>query len=374
MESVEQVARDIDQGMERFQNGRAVVLVNDGVQPGTGMLVFAAEYATVELLAFTVRHSSGFVCVALPTERADDLQLPAQPHDDGPSDALSASFAVTVDAVQGTTTGISAADRARTIRTLADPASGTKDFTRPGHVVPLRARPAGMQERVGLAEAAIELAQLAGLQLAAGLAEIVSADDPIEMAGGDELRAFAERHGLSLLTISDVYGRFLRRWHRVERGHPATMTISGAAFSAVDYRQPSTGASHLAFLRGELRDGATVSVHPECLPGMILRESDCDCAELFAAALGAAAAEPSGAVLYLRIGGRRCPRSNRRGAAPDTSDRSRLQSWLAAGILRDQNLHEVHLRDGSASDVAALAEFGIAVVPGPAPRPLIGTG
>jgi 3,4-dihydroxy 2-butanone 4-phosphate synthase/GTP cyclohydrolase II len=179
-----------------------VVVLDDENRENEGDLVFAAEMATTALVAFTVRHTSGYLCVALPEDRCDKLHLiPMYPTS---GDPFGTAFAVTVDAAEGVSTGISARDRAHTIRLLADPDATHRHFTRPGHMVPLRARPGGVLRRPGHTEAAVDLARLAGMQPVGALCGIVSARDGRAMAHGQELRKFASEHSLTLISVGDL--------------------------------------------------------------------------------------------------------------------------------------------------------------------------
>ncbi|MGH3609897.1 MAG: 3,4-dihydroxy-2-butanone-4-phosphate synthase, partial [Pseudonocardiaceae bacterium] len=191
----------IDRAIAEVAAGRPVIVVDDEERENEGDLIFAAARATPELLAFTVRYTSGYVCVALTGEDCDRLDLPPMFHTN--QDKRGTAYTVTVDAREGVTTGISAADRAHTIRLLADPDSKSVDFARPGHVVPLRAKEGGVLRRPGHTEASVDLARLAGLPPAGVLCEIVSAKDDGEMARRDELEVFAAEHDLALITIAD---------------------------------------------------------------------------------------------------------------------------------------------------------------------------
>ena len=193
----------IEFALTEVSAGRPVVLMDDSTPDREGDLMFAAEKATPELMAFVVRHTSGFVCVALPEERADNLGMPPMWH--SRPGAGAPAYAVTVDSAEHVSTGISAADRARTIRMVADPATQPEDFHRPGHVVPLRAQGGGLQDSLGRAEAACELSRLAGLRPASALARIVSLADPTRMAAGeDELRDFGNQHGLAVVSVCEL--------------------------------------------------------------------------------------------------------------------------------------------------------------------------
>ena len=192
----------IEQAIADIRAGRPVVVVDDENRENEGDLIFAAEKATPELLAFMIRYTSGYICVGMEGELCDRLHLPAMVlHSEDPRHT---AYTITVDAAQHTTTGISATDRSRTIKTLADPTSGPASLNRPGHVLPLRAVPGGVLKRAGHTEASVDLARLAGCTPAGALCEIVSENDPTTMAHAEELRDWSHKHGLSMISIKDL--------------------------------------------------------------------------------------------------------------------------------------------------------------------------
>ncbi|WP_198545279.1 MULTISPECIES: bifunctional 3,4-dihydroxy-2-butanone-4-phosphate synthase/GTP cyclohydrolase II [Amycolatopsis] len=280
--------------------GRAVVVVDDEDRENEGDLIFAAEKATPELLAFMVRYTSGYICVPLTESEADRLDLPPMFHTN--QDARGTAYSVTVDAAEGISTGISAVDRAHTIRLLADPAATAKDFRRPGHVVPLRAKEGGVLRRPGHTEAAIDLARLAGLHPAGVLCEIVSQKDEGDMARRDELEVFAADHDLKMISIADLIAYRRRTEKQVERVAEARIPLSAGEFRAVGYDSLLDGIEHVAFVYGEVGDGEDilVRVHSECLTGDVFGSLRCDCGPQLDAALQKVADEGRGVVLYIR--------------------------------------------------------------------------
>jgi 3,4-dihydroxy 2-butanone 4-phosphate synthase/GTP cyclohydrolase II len=280
--------------------GRPVVVVDDEDRENEGDLIFAAAKATPELLAFMVRHTSGYICVSLPEADCDRLDLPPMCRVN--QDKRGTAYTVTVDARYGISTGISAADRARTIRLLADPDTVAADFTRPGHVVPLRAKEGGVLRRPGHTEAAVDLARLAGLPPAGVLCEIVSAIRPGDMARRDELEGFAAEHDLTLITIADLIAYRRRFEKQVERVAEARIPTPHGQFRAVGYDSLLDGVEHIALVAGDLGDGTDVlvRVHSECLTGDVLRSLRCDCGPQLDAALAAIVGEGRGVVLYMR--------------------------------------------------------------------------
>ncbi len=290
----------IERAVADIAAGKAVVVVDDEDRENEGDLIFAAEKATPELLAFMVRYTSGYVCVPLIGEVCDRLGLP--PMYSTNQDKHGTAYTVTVDAREGIGTGISAADRAATIRLLADPASGAHSFSRPGHVVPLRAKEGGVLRRPGHTEAAVDLAQLAGLQPAGVICEVVSQREPGEMARTDELREFADEHGLALISIADLISWRRRNEQQVDRIAEARIPTVYGDFLAVGFQSLYDGAEHVALVRGDIGDGEDmlIRVHSECLTGDVFGSLRCDCGTQLDAAMAAVAAENRGVVLYMR--------------------------------------------------------------------------
>lgn len=290
----------INRAIAEVAAGRPVIVVDDEDRENEGDLIFAAARATPELLAFTVRYTSGYICVALTGADCDRLDLPPMFHTN--QDKRGTAYTVTVDAREGVTTGISAADRARTIRLLADPDAKSVDFTRPGHVLPLRAKEGGVLRRPGHTEAGVDLARLAGLPPAGALCEIVSAKDPGEMARRDELEVFAAEHGLTLITIADLITYRRRFEKQVVRVAEARIPTVHGEFTAIGFDSLLDGVEHIALITGDLGDGTDVlvRVHSECLTGDVFGSLRCDCGPQLDAALAAVAAEGRGVVLYVR--------------------------------------------------------------------------
>ncbi|MDQ4020402.1 MAG: bifunctional 3,4-dihydroxy-2-butanone-4-phosphate synthase/GTP cyclohydrolase II [Actinomycetota bacterium] len=290
----------IERAIADVAAGRPVIVVDDEERENEGDLIFAAAQATPELLAFMVRYTSGYICVALTGDDCDRLELPPMYHTN--QDKRGTAYTVTVDAREGVSTGISAADRAHTIRLLADPDAKSVDFVRPGHVVPLRAKEGGVLRRPGHTEAAVDLARLAGLPPAGVLCEIVSAKDDGDMARRDELEVFAAEHHLALITIADMIAYRRRFEKQIERVAEARIPTRHGDFRAVGFDSVLDGLEHIALVRGEIGDGADVLVrmHSECLTGDIFGSLRCDCGTQLDAALAAVAAEGRGVVVYIR--------------------------------------------------------------------------
>ncbi|BCB74299.1 bifunctional 3,4-dihydroxy-2-butanone-4-phosphate synthase/GTP cyclohydrolase II [Phytohabitans flavus] len=289
----------IEEAIADFGAGRAVIVVDDEDRENEGDLIFAAELATPELMAFMVRYTSGYVCAPITEAEADRLELPPMYHIN--QDKRGTAYTVTVDAREGVSTGISAADRARTVRLLADPATDPTDLSRPGHVVPLRAKHGGVLRRPGHTEATVDLAVLAGLRPAGVLCELVN-DDGTMMRLPD-LEKFAVEHRITIITIADLVAYRRRTESQVERVAEARLPTPHGLFRAVGYRAEfEPEAEHVALVYGDLGDGEDVLVraHSECLTGDVFGSLRCDCGPQLEAALARVAAEGRGVVLYMR--------------------------------------------------------------------------
>jgi 3,4-dihydroxy 2-butanone 4-phosphate synthase / GTP cyclohydrolase II len=286
----------IEHAIDEIRAGRPVIVVDDEERENEGDLVFAATKATPELLAFLIRHSSGVVCVPMEPAELDRLGIPLMtPHN---RERLRTAYTVSVDARDNVTTGISAADRARTIRVLADSASEPYDLVQPGHVFPLRAREGGVLVRPGHTEASLDLARLAGLRPAAVIAELVNDDGT--MKRGADLRSFADEHGLVLVSIEDLIRYRRRTESQIRRVATTMLPTRYGDFVAHGYRSTVDGSEQLALVRGEIGDGPTlVRLHSECLTGDAFGSLRCDCGPQLQEAMRQVAAE-GGVIVYLR--------------------------------------------------------------------------
>ncbi|GAA1377370.1 3,4-dihydroxy-2-butanone-4-phosphate synthase [Luteococcus sanguinis] len=288
----------IEQALAALRQGRPVLVLDDDDRENEGDVILAAQTLTDEWTAWAIRHSSGYLCAPMPERWADRLELPLMVAHS--TDALRAAYTVTVDAAQGTTTGISAHDRATTARLLASPDARPNDFTRPGHVVPLRARDGGVLSRRGHTEACVDLCRLAGLSPVGVIGELVH-DDGMMMRTPDVV-ALGDQHDLPVVTIEQLV-----RWRSVhDRVEEVTRTIVPTAagrFETVGFRDLLTGAEHLAMVSplGLATEGGTnlVRVHSECLTGDALGSLRCDCGEQLRRAQHQLSSEP-GVLVYLR--------------------------------------------------------------------------
>lgn len=288
----------ISRAIDDIAAGKPVVVVDDEDRENEGDIIFAAEKATPQLLAFTVRYTSGYICAPLTHADADRLALPPAHHTN--QDPRGTAYTVSVDARNGVTTGISAADRAHTIRLLADLATQPEDLSRPGHMVPLRARDGGVLVRPGHTEASIDLATLAGLRPAGVLCELVNDDGT--MMRLPQLSEFAQEHDLALISIADLVAYRRKTQKQVEHVATTQLPTAYGNFTAHGYAAPMDAAEHIALVCGDIGDGVDVlvRVHSECLTGDALGSLRCDCGPQLHAGMEAVSAQGRGVVLYMR--------------------------------------------------------------------------
>jgi 3,4-dihydroxy 2-butanone 4-phosphate synthase / GTP cyclohydrolase II len=289
---------EIENAIDAVARGELVVVVDDADRENEGDLIMAAERVTPETMAFMIRHTSGVICMPLEGERLDQLSLPLMVANN--TESQRTAFTVSVDAIHGTTTGISAPDRATTVKALLDPNTHAEDLARPGHIFPLRYRVGGVLKRAGHTEAAVDLARLAGCYPAGVLAEVVNDDGT--MARLPELERFAATHRLQLISIADLIRYRRHREKLVRRVSEARIPTRHGDFTAYVYESLLDGVEHMAFVRGEVagtRD-VLVRVHSECLTGDVFGSLRCDCGVQLDLALERVAAEGRGVVVYLR--------------------------------------------------------------------------
>jgi 3,4-dihydroxy 2-butanone 4-phosphate synthase/GTP cyclohydrolase II len=378
LDSVERAVADI-------ATGRPVVVVDDVNRVNVGDIIVAASKMTRSLMAFMIRHTSGVICVPLTGQDLDRLQLPLMTTQN--EERMRTAFTVSVDARDGVTTGISAADRARTVRVLVDSATEPYELVRPGHIFPLRYAEGGVLRRPGHTEAAVDLARLAGLSPAGVLSEVVNDDGT--MARLPALRAFADEHGLALISIAQLI-EYRRHSERVVRRVVETrLPNAHGDWRALGYQNVVDETEHIALVYGDLGDGeqVLVRVHSECLTGDALGSLRCDCGAQLDAAMAAVAAEGRGVVLYLRghegrgiglLSKLRAYHLQDNGA--DTVD-ANLELGLPADareystgaqILADLGVHSVRLLTNNPAKVGGLSGFGIEVA-GRVPLPVTPT-
>lgn len=377
----------IPEALDALRQGRPVLVADDENRENEGDVIISAELATAEWVAWSIRHTSGFLCAPMTAEIADSLALPLMVPDRESEDPRHTAYTVTVDAAEGLTTGISAGDRARTLRVLADAASTPASLHRPGHIVPLRARPGGVRERAGHTEAAVDLMVLAGLRPVAAIGEVIA--DTGDMMRLPELIRFGEEEGLVVITIVDLIA-FLNsgetyvpasaaprstRPSSVSFEVETTVPTSHGPFTMRAYRDRKTGADHVAIISGMPRDDMIVRVHSECLTGEAFGSLKCECGPQLDAALDTIQRE-GGAVLYLRghegrgiglINKLRAYRLQEEGY--DTLDANLAlglpadsRDYEAAGdMLHDLGVHRVRLLSNNPEKQRQLVQYGIEV-------------
>jgi 3,4-dihydroxy 2-butanone 4-phosphate synthase / GTP cyclohydrolase II len=300
--SVAQEFATIEEAIEDVREGRFVVVVDAPDRENEGDLVIAAQFATPAAINFMATHARGLICLALSEERCDELGLRPMTHNN--QTQYETAFTISIEAREGVTTGISAADRARTIQVAIDPTKGAGDLIQPGHVFPLRARPGGVLQRTGQTEAAIDLARLAGLTPAGVICEIMNEDGT--MARVPDLVPYCERHALRMVTVADLIAYRRRTEKLVERMTSARLPTAYGEFDAVAFREKLTGKHHVALVKGKVAgaEDVLVRVHSECLTGDVFHSLRCDCGEQLEQALARIGAEERGVLLYMAQEGR----------------------------------------------------------------------
>lgn len=292
----------IEDAIEDFRNGKMVIVVDDEDRENEGDLIMAAEKITPEDVNFMLKNARGVLCAPITQERCRELKLDKQVEDN--TSMLGTPFTVTVDKLEGCSTGVSAADRSATLRALADPASVPETFGRPGHINPLYAQDRGVLQRAGHTEAAVDLCRLAGLEPAGVLMEIMNEDGT--MARLPELRKHADEWGLKLVSIADLIAYRLKNDSLVERGEEVDLPTAYGHFHLIPFRQKDNGLEHVALIKGDVTgdEPVLVRVHSSCATGDIFGSMRCECGEQLHKAMQAIDREGRGAVIYLNQEGR----------------------------------------------------------------------
>ena len=363
----------IEEALEDFRQGKFVIVVDDEDRENEGDFITAAEMITPEKVNFMLQNGRGVLCAPITISRAAELELPHQVQEN--TSMLGTPFTVTVDLLEGCTTGVSAHDRAATIRALADPTRKPSDFGRPGHINPLYAQDKGVLRRAGHTEAAIDLARLSGLQPAAALIEILNEDGT--MARMPQLQEVAKKHGLRIITIKDLIAYRLQQESLVERGTTADLPTQYGHFSIIPFRQKSNGLEHVVLCKGEWTEDEPVLVrmHSSCMTGDIFGSKRCDCGEQLHRAMRMIEEEGRGLVVYLSQEGRGIGLMNKIAAyrlqeqGDDTVDANihlgfqpdEREYGVGAQILREMGVGKIRLITNNPVKRVGLESYGLTI-------------
>ena len=366
---------EVAEAVAEIKAGRMVVVVDDEDRENEGDLTLAAEFVTPEAINFMAKHGRGLICLTLTEERADYLRLGPMTQEN--TSRFGTAFTESIEAREGVTTGISAADRAHTIRVAIDPRSTAQDLARPGHVFPLRARKGGVLVRAGQTEASVDLARMAGLVTAGVICEIMNDDGT--MARVPDLVEFCERHGLKMVTVADLIRYRLQNERYIHRVAESLMPTEHGEFRMIAYEsEVEGGESHVALVFGDIAgdEPVTVRVHTHCLAGDVFGTTLCDCRAVVESSLRMIAEAGRGALVYLhngtagfgvdrgvtpaRVVFHREQRS--REGCDDRAHRTLRQVGLGGQILSDLGIHKIRLLTNTPTHVPALQGFGIEIV------------
>ena len=366
----------VQRALEELRRGEMVIVADDEDRENEGDLVFAAEKVTPDLINFMAKHGRGLICLTLDPEIADQLDLPLM-SDGRATDPNNTAFTVSVDArpEHGVSTGISAADRARTIQVAVDPEARPSDLVRPGHIFPLRAEPGGVLQRVGQTEASVELARMAGLRPAGVICEILNPDGT--MARRPELEEFADEHGLLMITVADIVSHRLKNERLVHRVAEAELPTPYGDFRIVGYRNDVDDREHVALVKGDVegRDDVLVRVHSKCLTGDVFHSRRCDCGPQLDAAMRQVTEEGAGVIVYLDQEGRGIGLLNKLRAyelqdrGHDTVEANEALGFppdlrnygIGAQILVDLGLHSIRIMTNNPKKLAGLEGFELEI-------------
>jgi len=364
----------IEEAIDDFRDGKFVIVVDDEDRENEGDLIVAAEKITPEKVNFMLKYARGVLCAPITISRCDELDLPHQVQDN--TSVLGTPFTVTVDKLEGCTTGVSAADRAATILALADPASKPETFGRPGHINPLYAQDNGVLRRSGHTEAAIDLCRLAGLYPAGALMEIMNEDGT--MARMPQLQQFAQEHDMKIITIRDLIAYRLKKESLIEVGNSADMPTQWGHFRLIPFRQKSNGLEHMALIKGEWREDEPilVRVHSSCATGDILGSKRCDCGEQLHKAMQMIEEAGKGVLIYMQQEGRGIGLMNKIAAyklqeeGMDTVDANihlgfkpdERDYGCGAQMLRHLGVHKMRLMTNNPTKRVGLEAYGLEIV------------
>lgn len=364
----------IEEAIEDFRKGKFVIIVDDEDRENEGDLVVAAELITPEKVNFMLKHARGVLCAPITISRCEELDLPHQVSNN--TSVLGTPFTVTIDKLEGCTTGVSAADRAATIRALADPTSKPETFGRPGHVNPLYAQEKGVLRRAGHTEACVDMARLAGLYPAAALMEVMNEDGT--MARLPELKKMADEYGFKLISIADLIAYRLKQESLVEKGVEVDMPTEHGHFRLIPFRQKSNGLEHVALIKGTFSENepVLVRVHSSCATGDIFGSMRCDCGDQLHKAMEQIEKEGKGAIIYLNQEGRGIGLMEKMKAyklqeeGMDTVDANiclghqadERDYGVGAQILREIGIHKMRLLTNNPVKRVGLEAYGLEIV------------
>ena len=364
----------IEEALDDFREGKFVIVVDDEDRENEGDLIIAAEKITADKVNFMLKYARGVLCAPITLSRSEELDLPHQVADN--TSMLGTPFTVTIDKLEGCTTGVSAHDRAATIQALADPASRPETFGRPGHINPLYAQDMGVLRRSGHTEAAIDLCKLAGLYPAGALMEIMNDDGT--MARMPDLMKFAEEHQMHIITIKDLIAYRLKKESLIEVGNEADMPTKYGHFRLIPFRQSSTGLEHMALSKGEWKEDEPilVRVHSSCATGDILGSKRCDCGEQLHKAMEMIEKEGKGVIIYMQQEGRGIGLMNKIAAyklqeeGMDTVDANihlgfkpdERDYGCGAQMLRHLGVHKMRLMTNNPTKRVGLEAYGLEIV------------
>ena len=363
----------IEEALDDFREGKFVIVVDDEDRENEGDLIIAAEKITADKVNFMLKYARGVLCAPITLSRSEELDLPHQVADN--TSMLGTPFTVTIDKLEGCTTGVSAHDRAATIQALADPASRPETFGRPGHINPLYAQDMGVLRRSGHTEAAIDLCKLAGLYPAGALMEIMNDDGT--MARMPDLMKFAEEHQMHIITIKDLIAYRLKKESLIEVGNEADMPTKYGHFRLIPFRQSSTGLEHMALIKGEWKEDEPilVRVHSSCATGDILGSKRCDCGEQLHKAMEMIEKEGKGVIIYMQQEGRGIGLMNKIAAyklqeeGMDTVDANihlgfkpdERDYGCGAQMLRHLGVHKMRLMTNNPTKRVGLEAYGLEI-------------